>query len=233
MSSSWLSPRILALAHHLHASVAPGRVFSVFGKTSLVKAFSKCWTELIGIPAEPQPLYTAYYTFCNPQSFQASDHELPHHNYIRPATTHDVDSVAQLCKEFADDTIFYPLNNDKARFEAEEIISQGQMWVYEAMGEIASICAATRNSETVSAITKVYTTPKWRRHGFAEHLVRRVTQRLFEIGKQTVVLYVGYGNNAARVYDKVGFVGLSGQARPEGVEDSLELAFAGSDRGHW
>lgn len=133
--------------------------------------------------------------------------------------------------------------------------------MYEAMGEIASICAATRNSETVSAITKVYTTPKWRRHGFAEHLVRRVTQRyvlfqcfflflfwlfqtampyhkpvaprLFEIGKQTVVLYVGYGNNAARVYDKVGFVGLSGQARPEGVEDSLELAFAGSDRGHW
>lgn len=51
------------------------------------------------------------------------------------------------------------------------------MWVYEAMGEIGSICAVTRNSSMVSAITKVYTTPKWRRRGFAEHLVRQVTQR--------------------------------------------------------
>jgi len=189
--------------------------------------------ELFGIPTEPQPLYAAYYTFCSPQSFRASDHEVPAGHSIRSATTSDVDSVAQLCKEFADETVFYPLNIDRARLEADEIISRGQMWVYEAKGEIGSICAVTRNSPTVSAITKVYTTPKWRRQGFAEHLVRRVTQRIFECGKQTVVLYVGYNNKAIRVYDKVGFVGLSGQGRPEGVEDSLELAFVGSNRGYW
>lgn len=48
-----------------------------------------------------------------------------------------------------------------------------------------------------------------------------------------ITLYVGYDNRAARVYDKVGFVGLSGQEKHEGVEDALELGFVGTDRGHW
>ena len=52
---------------------------------------------------------------------------------------------------------------DRALLEAEELISKGLIWVYEADGsEIAMICAVTRSSHNVSAITKVYTTPKWR-----------------------------------------------------------------------
>lgn len=66
---------------------------------------------------------------------------------------------------------------DKAYIEAEEMIYQHRIWVYEAMNEIASICAVGRESETVAAITKVYTTAAWRRNGFAEHLVRYVTRR--------------------------------------------------------
>lgn len=73
--------------------------------------------------------------------------------------------------------VYFPLTIDQAREEGNEIISQGQMWVYEALGEVASICAVTRNSPTVAAITKVYTSLTWRRNGFAEHLVRSVTQR--------------------------------------------------------
>lgn len=49
------------------------------------------------------------------------------------------------------------------------------MWVYDASGDITTICAATRNSPRVAAITKVYTTPRWRRRGCAELLVRAVT----------------------------------------------------------
>lgn len=65
----------------------------------------------------------------------------------------------------------------KAITEARELIEKGQLWVYEVNEEIASICAVARTSLHVSAITKVYTTPKWRRRGFAQDLVHDVTQR--------------------------------------------------------
>ena len=132
----------------------------------------------------------------------------------------------------------------------------GLIWIYESEGEVTSICAVTRNTQNVSAITKVYTTPKWRRRGFAEHLVRNVTRRLvvkvippfrfdtnlhphftsllFDCGKRNVTLYVGHNNSAQRVYDRVGFVGLCGKERVNGVEDSLELGLVtGAPRGHW
>ena len=107
----------------------------------------------------------------------------------------------------------------------------------------------------MSAITKVYTTRRWRRRGFAEHLVRYVTRRLvvshrrflfdtnlhphfisllFECGKRSVTLYVGHNNNAQSVCDRVGFVGLCGKGRVNGVEDSMELGLVtGAPRGHW
>lgn len=132
----------------------------------------------------------------------------------------------------------------------------GLIWIYESEGEVTSICAVTRNTQNVSAITKVYTTPKWRRRGFAEHLVRNVTRRLvidhhrrylfdtklhprftsllFDCGKRNVTLYVGHNNSAQRVYDRVGFVGLCGKEKVNGVEDSLELGLVtGASRGHW
>jgi hypothetical protein len=48
-----------------------------------------------------------------------------------------------------------------------------------------------------------------------------------------VMLYVSHGNSAQGVYDRVGFVGLCGKEQPEGVEDSIELGFLGTTRGHW
>jgi predicted GNAT family acetyltransferase len=126
-----------------------------------------------------------------------------------------------------------------------------KVWVYEAVGEIASICALGRDTPKVVAITKVFTTSRWRRHGFAEHLVRHVTQwcelkyisqcpcltvgtyRLLASGKDSVVLYAAYACGGLHVYNNVGFVGLIDQDKPEGVEDVLELGFVGTDRGHW
>lgn len=140
---------------------------------------------------------------------------------------------------------------EEAVREARDLISKGQVWLYEAAAEIATICVVGRSSPAVSAITKVYTTSKWRRHGFAEALVRYVTRMyvlpshlagfndsppetsLFACGKNAVVLYVGQDNSAQRVYDRVGYVGLCGKPRPEGVEDALELAFEGAVPGHW
>ncbi|KIJ66205.1 hypothetical protein HYDPIDRAFT_86264 [Hydnomerulius pinastri MD-312] len=231
-SSQWLASRIRALVERLDACVPPTRVFSVFGMTRLVKAFHGEWSNLTGFQVGPQPFYAAYFTYCTDETFIGSSFVLPAGDFIRRATHSDIDGVAQLCKEFADDSIYFPLDLDRARVEAKGLINKGQIWIYESAGAVAAISAVTRTSLNVSAITKVYTCPNFRRRGFAEHLVRYVTRRLIDCGKE-VVLYVGHENSAQRVYDRVGFVGLCNKDKPAGVEDALELGYVGTNRGHW
>jgi hypothetical protein len=61
-----------------------------------------------------------------------------------------------------------------------------------------------------------------------------VVSLLVDCGKRTVTLYVGHNNSAQRVYDRVGFVGLCGKEKINGVEDSLELGLVTDEpRGHW
>lgn len=233
-SPGWLKPRIHEITKHLLDCVPPERVFSVFGLTSLVKTFSRVWTQMTGFAIEPEPFYAALHSYCTPETFREGDAALPQGHHLRKAKMADQEAVAQLCKEFADDSIYFPLSIERARIEARELISKGLVWVYDASGDITTICAVTRNSPRVAAITKVYTTPRWRRRGCAELLVRDVTaQLLFDFGKESVVLYVGHENSAQRVYDRVGFAGLCGRPKPDGVEDSIEVGFVGADRGHW
>ncbi|KAF8274024.1 hypothetical protein EI94DRAFT_1768888 [Lactarius quietus] len=219
ISPSWLMPRTELLAERLVDIVPPRRVFSIFGMTPLVKSFTRYWSDLVKCPIEPEP----------------GDCPLPSGDNIRRANVEDLAAVARLCKEFADDSVYFPLEIDAAVVEARELTAEGLIWIYESEGEVTSICAVTRSTQNVSAITKVYTTPKWRRRGFAEHLVRNVTKRLLvDCGKRSVTLYVGHSNSAQRVYDRVGFVGLCGKEKVHGVEDSLELGLVtGAPRGHW
>lgn len=64
--------------------------------------------------------------------------------------------------------------------EAKFLVDNRMVWIHrirplgKSSSEIASIVAYTRNSETVATITKVYTNSRWRCHGCAERLVRRV-----------------------------------------------------------
>ncbi|KII93676.1 hypothetical protein PLICRDRAFT_99428 [Plicaturopsis crispa FD-325 SS-3] len=236
MSPAWLTPRVSQLVQSLLDYTAPQRVFSVFGLASLVKCFAKHWTEATGIMPFAEPFYAALFTYCTAETlrpYRDPHYRIPPGHLIRKAASTDLDGVARLCKEFADDSRFFPLDIEGATIEAKELITKGLLWVYEVRGEIAAICAATRSSLRVTAITKVYTKESWRGQRLAEHLVRSVTQRLLASNKQFVVLYVGHENSAKRVYDRVGYVGLNGADRPEGVEDALELGFVGAERGHW
>jgi len=70
--------------------------------------------------------------------------------------------------------------------------------------------------------------------GFGYQVAYRGLNRLlFDVKRDAVTLYVGHGNSAQRVYDRVGFVGLCGKERPADVEDSIELGFVGTARGIW
>jgi hypothetical protein len=104
-SSAWLAPRIGQLVEHLRYCVPPERIFSVFGMTSLVKTFARHWSHLTGFRIEPEPFYAAFFSFCNTTTFRNSTTVLPTGHCLRRATPGDLEQVAQLCKEFADDSV--------------------------------------------------------------------------------------------------------------------------------
>ena len=108
LSSSWLTPRINQLVEHLQVCVPSQRVFSVFGMTPLIKSFTRCWSQTTGHKVEPEPFYAAWFSFCNSKTFKPSNLPLPEGHRLRRAEEADLEQVAQLCKEFADDSVSTP-----------------------------------------------------------------------------------------------------------------------------
>jgi hypothetical protein len=108
ISSSWLDPRISQIAEHLLVCVPSTRVFSVFGMTPLVKSFTRYWSQRTGHMVEPEPFYAAYFSFCDATTFKPSNLPLPVGHRLRRADKSDLEQVAQLCKEFADDSVGHP-----------------------------------------------------------------------------------------------------------------------------
>ncbi|KAF7295957.1 N-acetyltransferase domain-containing protein [Mycena kentingensis (nom. inval.)] len=246
-NATWLAPRLELLAHALYAAVSTRRVYSVFAPDIVASTFVRIWTRMTGIHPEPTPYYHAMISYCTRQSLVNPQRQLtllPGFVLdIRPAAERDLDAVAQLCHEFAADSEPFVLTPARARAEAQGLIRQRQVWVHTMRRtdepyereEVACICAFTRNSESVAAITKVYTPKEWRRRGCAERLVRRVVKHLLAT-KASVALYVGHDNPARWVYHKVGFLGLAhDEASYEGVESWIEIGLDRSkvDLGHW
>ena len=113
---AWVTPRIVKLTNSLLGCVPPERVFSVFGATWVVKTFSEYWTGLTGHEVESEPFYAALLSYCTQSTFTHPSSRLPAGHVIRLATQSDVESVAQLCKEFGDDSVsFFPSQNARSR----------------------------------------------------------------------------------------------------------------------
>jgi predicted GNAT family acetyltransferase len=132
-----------------------------------------------GAILEPDPFYAAKFTSCNRGTLTPPRNPLPFGDHMRLATTSDAARAAVLCKEFADDSVIFPLSLADAQREADEMIRNQQLWVYytvfpDGIERMASIVACTRTTNGVAAINKVYTAEDCRRRGCAEQLVRRV-----------------------------------------------------------
>ncbi|KAF7307209.1 N-acetyltransferase domain-containing protein [Mycena indigotica] len=223
----WGSTLPSAVVAFLRGCIDPRRVFAIFGPTNLADSFSHSWTALTGFRIREEPLYDAFFAVCSPQSLlRAQSPKAVTAQRIRKAACRDVEAVADLCEGFYSSSE-YPVDFTQAKHEAEELVRKGLAWIYETQaGEITTLCAVTRTSLRVAAITKVYTRPECRKHGFAQDLVHEVAHRLFECGKQGVVLYVGKGNKARNVYERVGF-------KVEDGEGWKEIGFVGTLHGHW
>ncbi|KAG1902077.1 uncharacterized protein F5891DRAFT_1217349 [Suillus fuscotomentosus] len=211
------------------------RVFSVFSVEPVSRAFASAWEKIAEIKCINEPYYDAFFSACTPETF-VRDGSQPVDEVIelRLAVPQDAKKIRDLCQEFSETSKPFTLSSEQASKEARLMIQNEQVWVYEIKEgdeetDIASIVAATRQSHTVAAITKVYTPEKWQHKGRAERLVRRVCRELLKTHEQ-VVLYVGANlTSAQRLYDRVGFQATSGPER------WLEIGFdrAEVDLGHW
>ncbi|KAK7472321.1 hypothetical protein VKT23_000440 [Stygiomarasmius scandens] len=243
LTSSFLEPRIRSLIEELRVDVNDRRVYSIFAPDPIAQCFARLWKAFTGIDSYREPYYAAKLTSCTSTTFRnpspTVDSSLQFK--LRPAVEGDEHAVARLCYGFASESDPFFLEQKGALLEASILIRNRTVWIHEVIrpnGEIETAClvAFTRNSDTMSTITKVYTNPNTRGMGCAQRLMRRVCEHLFE-SKTKVALYVAHNNpSASKVYHNVGFIGLDGDDGPtEGVEHWIEYGFDREkvDLGHW
>ncbi|KAJ3564575.1 hypothetical protein NP233_g8204 [Leucocoprinus birnbaumii] len=235
-NADYLLPRLQALIQALVAEVNTARVFSVFAQALITRAFAQLWTEKTGIACEPDPYYSATYARCTRKTFRNRQFTvLGDTTYeLRLAAEKDLEPLTDLGYDFALTSPPFEITREQALEEMRSLIAQKRIWVHTinrpgAQEEIASLVAVTRETVNVSAITKVYTNPRWRGKRCAERLVRHVTKILLsKPNKESVVLYVGHNNPARKVYQRVGFTGPGGEALcddPTNAGHWLEIGF--------
>ncbi|KIK97549.1 hypothetical protein PAXRUDRAFT_136090 [Paxillus rubicundulus Ve08.2h10] len=231
--------------------VHPTRVFSVFSIAEVTKQFARIFQETVketDIKAKNKPYYDATFTFCTKETLCNPSHAIsPLRDdsiviSLRRADMSHLGGLTVLCKEFAATSPPYLLDDQAAEREATSLITNQKVWVHmikkgDDAWDIACLVATTRESDNVTAVTKVYTPERWRKRGCAARLLHRVCQEIFQ-QKQRVVLYVGNSDDMATargVYNKVGFQGLNrpGGDPVEGVEQWLEIGFEPTTRGFW
>jgi len=120
---------------------------------------------------------------------------------LRPADMSHFTGIKAMCKAFSETSVStaayvvriwivmnilwqqppFVLDDEGADLEARMLIANEQAWVHvvEKEGqepEIASLVATTRESDNVTAVTKVFTAEHWRGRGCAARLLHRVCQ---------------------------------------------------------
>lgn len=106
VSPTQLSIQMNQLAQHLTRTVPPTRVFSLFGQEAPIRALAAHWTSLTGVKQVLEPYYEASSSYCTKQTLvKGKDGPLPIGHEMRVARPEDVTSIAQLCQEFAADSV--------------------------------------------------------------------------------------------------------------------------------
>jgi len=105
LPEQWLDQCMHQLAQKLVTLVDPARVFSFFGQERAVQMFCGHWSNLTGFRPVSQPYYEASSTYCTPETFASSRPEPEAGHVMRKAVPSDLDQVARLCQEFADDSV--------------------------------------------------------------------------------------------------------------------------------
>jgi len=247
----FLEPRIRRLVEAMYSDslLSRRRVFAVFARADLARAFATSWSTRSGIATVAKPYYSAVLATASRSSIDVAARPCQSDDIsslCRAAELTDIAEAAEFCKAFADDSIIYSMTSDAARIEAEGYIRDRSLYVCEietgGVRRIASIVAVTRNAHPYAFVTKVFTAPEYRGKGIVQRLVRWTCDHYFTaLGYEYVSLYVDLANiPAARAYKNVGFypIRLSTNDDDSGadvMEEWLEIGFdvAETDIGSW
>ena len=161
--------------------------------------------EEYGIQALKDPYYNATFTFCNSETFDEfrafplRGSENIAIALCRADMSH-LEGVKVLCKKFSETSVStslhrpihelsmfwfrqppYILGDARAELEARTMITNQQVWVHMVQKddqdpEVACLVATTRESDNVTAVTKVYAAEHWRGRSCATRLLHRVCQ---------------------------------------------------------
>jgi len=94
-----------------------------------------------------------------------------------------------------------------ARASVEELMAAGQKLIWEDRGQPVSMAAAQRPLPHGIAISRVYTPPEYRGHGYASACVAELSQRQLDTGRQFCCLYTDLANPTSNsIYQKIGYV---------------------------
>ncbi len=87
----------------------------------------------------------------------------------------------------------------------ERFVKTGNMYYFVADGQVVSMAANHRNTETAKAIGYVYTPPHLRGNGYAHALVSMLSEKLLET-TDSVILYADAANPISNhIYKKIGY----------------------------
>lgn len=146
LSDAWIDAQMDSLALKLSNLVDPTRVFSIFGQEKPTQALCHHWSRHTGANILSQPYYEASSSYCTKNTFVKKEIVLGPGHEMRLAKQSDAHSVAQLCREFADDSVCpllsatyfrlmeqqppFTLTPERAHQEAQYMITHGLVSVY-------------------------------------------------------------------------------------------------------
>lgn len=169
------------------------------GPNAVASLFTKIWTDRTGQTASLTMAQRIY------ELRQVSPPRgVP--GTARLALMEDLDLLADWTYEFALSTI-EKIDAQASRISAEQFISGKQMLLWEHQGKPVSMAATVRPMRHGIAISRVYTPPEHRGHGFASACVAELSQRQLDAGRQYCCLYTDLANPTSNsIYQKIGYV---------------------------
>ncbi|KAG9127085.1 hypothetical protein FRC07_000688 [Ceratobasidium sp. 392] len=252
LSVPFLSPRIGPLVMSLAQIMPIERMSRVFALFSVAECITETWTAHTGAQRAPESQCNVFSTFCTVATF-AGAQPLPDGDRVLLAEKRHTAQLVQMYYDYEREMlippqVLHPVSHDFARLKVEQMIQQGQLWVYEypvlnaartrvEYYEVTAMAALVRDTPAVAALSTIYTSPRLRGNRFAEKLVGRVCNHVFAMNKSAVLFVPGGNTAASNLLGRIGFYGMGARALTLGEEAETwrEIGFANGVRvsGSW
>ena len=172
------------------------------GPSAAASLFAKIWSDRTGQAAVKKTAQRIY---------ELSRVVLPRNVAGSPRLPRieDLDLLARWTQEFSLE-VGEQSDSEAARKSAEQVIANSQALFWEHQGEPVSMAAALRQLPHGVAISRVYTPPEHRGHGFASVCVAELSQRQLNAGRHFCCLYTDLANPTSNsIYQKIGYTAVA------------------------